>query len=57
MQGGKPPVHDTIGVPMELNHIVPRWQGGGHGLDNFEPLWPWEHADVDPYGFYTGPRP
>lgn len=57
MQAGKPPLHDELGVPMELNHIIPRSQGGGHTLDNLEPLWPWEHAAVDPYRFYTGPTP
>jgi RHS repeat-associated protein len=57
MATGKPPLHDEIGVRMELNHITPRWQGGGHSLDNLEPLWPWEHSDVDPYRHYTGPRP
>ena len=57
MQAGKPPLHDELGVPMELNHIIPRWQGGAHTLDNLEPLWPWEHAAVDPFRFYTGPTP
>lgn len=57
MEGGKPPLHDELGVPMELNHIIPRWQGGGHTLENLEPLWPWEHAAVDPFRFYTGPTP
>ncbi|HEX2893754.1 MAG TPA: RHS repeat-associated core domain-containing protein [Marmoricola sp.] len=57
MRAGKPPLHDELGVPMELNHIIPRYQGGGHTLDNLEPLWPWEHAAVDPYRFYTGPTP
>jgi len=57
MQAGKPPLHDELGVPMELNHITPRWQGGAHTLDNLEPLWPWEHAAVDPFRFYTGPTP
>ncbi|WP_291377439.1 hypothetical protein [Demequina sp.] len=57
MEVGKPPLHDVVEVPMELNHITPRWQGGGHTLDNLEPLWPWEHADIDPYRFDTGERP
>lgn len=57
MRGGKPPVHDEIGVPMELNHIKPRAAGGTHTLDNLEPVWPWEHAAVDPYRHYTGPTP
>ncbi len=57
MEAGKPPLQDELGVPKELNHIVPRWQGGGHTLDNLEPLWPWEHAAVDPFRFYTGPTP
>jgi hypothetical protein len=56
MSAGKPPLHDELGVPMELNHIIPRSQGGGHTLDNLE-LWPGEHAAVDPYRFYTGPTP
>lgn len=57
MQAGKPPLHDELGVPMELNHIIPRSHGGGRTLDNLEPLWPWEHAAVDPCRFYTGPTP
>ena len=57
MKSGKPPLHDEVGVAMELNHIVPRRDGGTHVIENLEPLWPWEHAAVDPYRFYTGPVP
>jgi RHS repeat-associated protein len=57
MRAGKPPLHEELGVPMELNHIIPRSQGGTHTLENLEPLWPWEHAAVDPYRFYEGPTP
>ena len=57
MQAGKPPLHSTVGVPMELNHITPRWRGGTHAPGNLEPLWPWEHAAVDEHRFYTGPMP
>ena len=28
-----------------------------HNKENLEPLWPWEHADIDPYRRYTGERP
>ena len=42
---------------MELNHIVPRYKCGGHEIENLEQLWPWAHAAVDPFRFYTGPTP
>lgn len=57
MRRGNPPLHAKLKVPMELKHKVPRWQGGGHTLDNLEPLWPWEHDAVDEFRYYTGPRP
>lgn len=59
MRKGLAPLEDEfgIGVPMELNHIVPRRLGGGHNIENLEELWPWQHDLVDAYRHYTGPRP
>lgn len=39
MRAGKPPLHE-LGVPMELNHIVPRSEGGAHSLNNLQQVWP-----------------
>jgi hypothetical protein len=57
MLRGKPPLHDELGVAKELNHILPRHQGGDHALGNLEEVWPWEHAAVDRFRFYNGPMP
>jgi uncharacterized protein YukE len=57
MKGGKPPLHDEIPVPMELDHIVPRHQGGSHAPENLREVWPWEHDDLDEFRHYRGPRP
>lgn len=51
------PIHPSLGVSMELNHINPRHAGGGNNIENLEMLWPWQHAAVDPFRFYTGPMP
>ena len=42
---------------MELNHITPRYLGGGNNIENLEALWPWEHAAADPFRFYSGRTP
>jgi uncharacterized protein RhaS with RHS repeats len=57
MGRGLAALHDELGVSMELNHIVPRYMGGGHDIENLEQLWRWEHAAVDPFRFYNGPTP
>jgi uncharacterized protein YukE len=57
MRAGKPPLHDEVPVPMELDHIVPRHMGGTHTPENLRPLWPWQHDKLDPYRHYRGPRP
>lgn len=54
---GRAPLHDEIGVPKELNHIEGRGGTDPHNINNLTELWPWEHADVDPFRFYNGPRP
>ena len=54
---GKPPLHDELGVPMELHHIMPQREGGTHDPDNLQEVWPWEHDAIDPYRYYNGPRP
>ena len=28
-----------------------------NNIENLEAMWPWEHAAVDPFRFYTGPTP
>jgi len=57
MGRGLAPQHDELGASMELNHITPRRAGGGNNIENLEAVWPWEHAAVDPFRFYTGPTP
>ena len=50
-------MHDEIGVPMELHHTNGRGGLDPHNIDNLQELWPWEHADVDPFRYYNRPRP
>jgi len=57
MARGRAPLHPTVGVSKELHHVVPRFQGGSNALNNLEALWPWDHAAVDPYRFYSGAVP
>jgi hypothetical protein len=57
MTKGRAPLHDEIGVPKELHHIEGRGGTDPHNINNLIELWPWEHADVDPFRFYNGPRP
>ena len=57
MAAGKPPLHPSVGVPMELDHIVPRHLGGTHAPGNLREVWPWQHAELDPYRYYNGPTP
>ncbi len=42
---------------MELDHIVPRHLGGTHAPGNLREVWPWRHAELDPYRYYNGPTP
>ncbi len=57
MEDGKPPLHDELGVPKELHHIMPQRDGGSHDSSNLIEVWPWEHEAIDPYRYYRGPRP
>ena len=57
MKEGKPPLHDELGVPKELHHVVPQRDGGSHNRSNLREVWPWEHEAIDPYRHYNGPRP
>jgi hypothetical protein len=57
MRRGQAPLHDEVGVPKELNHIVPRYQSGRHSFDNLEEVWPCQHAAINPFRYYTGPEP
>ncbi|GJI98214.1 hypothetical protein RugamoR57_49320 [Duganella caerulea] len=57
MEKGLAPKHDELGVSMELHHITPQSDGGTHDSTNLREVWPWEHADIDPYRYYKGPRP
>jgi hypothetical protein len=52
MQRGLAPQED--GVSMELHHILPRRFGGDNSFQNLEPLWPDEHAAVDPFRHLGG---
>jgi RHS repeat-associated protein len=57
MKRGLAPSHDELGVSMELHHITPRSLGGSNAYGNLQPVWPWEHAAIDPFRYYTGPEP
>ena len=57
MRKGNAPRHPKYGVPMELHHKNGRKIPNPHNENNLEALWPWEHADKDPFRYYTGPRP
>lgn len=57
MRKGSAPRHSTIDVPMELHHIEGRNISRPHDIQNLQPVWPWAHADIDPFRNYTGPRP
>jgi hypothetical protein len=52
MQRGLAPQEN--GVSMELHHILPRRLGGDNSFQNLEPLWPDEHAAVDPFRHLGG---
>ena len=57
MRSGRAPLHDELGVPMELHHVDPQRLGGANTPANLMEVWPWEHAAIDPYRHYNGPRP
>ena len=57
MKKGKAPRHNTIDVPKDLHHKNGRNIDNPHNIDNLMSVWPWEHAEIDPYRYYTGPRP
>ncbi|MDH0865432.1 RHS repeat-associated core domain-containing protein [Mitsuaria sp. GD03876] len=57
MKEGKPPLHEEFGVPKELHHKVPQREGGSHQPSNLQEVWPWEHAKIDPFRHYNGPKP
>ncbi|MBM4164970.1 MAG: RHS repeat-associated core domain-containing protein [Lentisphaerae bacterium] len=51
------PRHPVLDVPKELHHIEGRKIPNPHAPANLKEVWPWEHADIDPYRHYNGPRP
>jgi RHS repeat-associated protein len=57
MKKGNAPLHEEYGVPKELHHRISQRQGGSHRPSNLEEVWPWEHARIDPYRHYNGPKP
>lgn len=57
MRRGRAPMHPKFNVPMEIHHIGGRDIPNPHRADNLEALWPWEHAAVDKFRHYTGPKP
>ncbi|WP_354514240.1 MULTISPECIES: RHS repeat-associated core domain-containing protein [unclassified Luteibacter] len=57
MSSGQPPMHPEVEVPMELHHIKAQRDGGGHEPENLMEVWPWEHAEIDPFRYYNGPFP
>ena len=34
---------------MELHHIMPKRAGGSNAFENLQPVWPDEHAAIDPF--------
>jgi hypothetical protein len=36
---------------QELHHIDPVRNGGTNAFDNLTPLWPTQHALIDPHGY------
>ena len=57
MQKGNAPLHPATGTPMELHHINGRNIPDPHNINNLKEVWPWEHAEIDPFRHYNGPRP
>jgi hypothetical protein len=57
MRQGLAPLHDELGVPMELHHINGRNIPDPHNINNLKEVWPWEHEDIDPYRYYNSVRP
>ena len=58
MKGGNAPHYSkSIDVSKELHHINGRKIKDPHNKNNLLQVWPWEHADIDPYRHYNGPRP
>lgn len=57
MKKGKAPLHPKLNVPKELHHINGRNIPDPHNINNLQEVWPWEHADIDPFRHYKGPRP
>lgn len=51
------PRHPIFEVPKELHHINGRNIPNPHDPSNLMEVWPWEHADIDPFRYYNGPRP
>ncbi|MCD4824955.1 MAG: hypothetical protein K8S55_10120, partial [Phycisphaerae bacterium] len=51
------PRHPIVDVPKELHHIDGRNIPNPHDPSNLMEVWPWEHADIDPFRYYNGPRP
>jgi RHS repeat-associated protein len=52
MTRGRAPLHPTERVSKELHHIDPQRSGGPNTLENLLPVWPWEHAAIDPFRHY-----
>jgi hypothetical protein len=57
MRKGRAPLHDTFNVPKELHHIDGRNIPNANNINNLKAVWPWEHADIDPFRYYNGLRP
>lgn len=57
MRAGKAPRYPGLDIPKELHHINGRNIPNPHNQENLLEVWPWEHAEIDPYRHYTGLRP
>jgi len=57
MKNGRAPLHEDFNVPKELHHIDGRNILNANNINNLKPVWPWEHADIDPFRYYNGSRP
>jgi gas vesicle protein len=57
MVKGKAPLDEDFGVSKELHHINGRGGPDAHNINNLQEVWPWEHAEIDPYRHYNASQP
>jgi RHS repeat-associated protein len=57
MNNGRAPFDVDLGVSMEIHHINGRNIMNPNNINNLMKVWPWQHAEIDKFRFYNGPRP